>query len=183
LPFFLFSGNAVGRLVNRTEAGQHGRPHLASQVAYSTGPVEKHQLKSRALMNHFLGLVRGATAKSSMSPNRCQFHARGEFSSALWKTWHMASQTSRGRPPSSHMVRLEMAYTDSTAIWFDNRATDLRARANVDRSRYDQYLKLATAYDALAQQTERSSELVNRFVKPAEATSAEPPTRSRLLNL
>lgn len=80
------------------------------------------------------------------------------------------------------MVRIEMAYTDSRAIWFDNRANDLRERANVNRSRYDQYLKLATAYDALAQQTERSSELVNRFVKPAKA-SAEPPTSSRLLKL
>jgi hypothetical protein len=83
----------------------------------------------------------------------------------------------------SHTRRIDMVYTDSRAIWFGSRADDFRARANVDRSRYDQYLKLASAYDALAHHTERSSELVNRFVKPAEVTSAKPPSRSRLLDL
>ena len=67
-----------------------------------------------------------------------------------------------------------MPYKDPRASWFNERAESFRTRAKLNVSRHDQYSKIASAYDALAEQTERSTEVAARFVKrPATPKTAQ----------
>ncbi len=58
-----------------------------------------------------------------------------------------------------------MHYKNPRASWFNDRAEDFRMRAKLNASRGDQYLKIASAYDSLAEQTEQSTEIAARFIK------------------